>query len=137
MLNNTRVDLSNTVLLEEAPSIAPVSTEGASATITEYRFNEMHIAADLASPAILVLSEVYYPDWNVEIDGEPGNVIRANHVLRAVALSAGEHELVFKFDSSLLRESLALSVTTLSLAVLVLLFAIVSNVRKGTQWKHS
>ncbi len=131
------LDLSRTVLLEKTPSVAPVSREGATATITLYRLNEIRVEASLPSPAILVQSEVFYPRWKVEVDGEPAEIARANHVLRAVALPAGDHELVFRFDASLLEQSLAVSIIALVAALVLLLVAVGSDLRGRVKWKRS
>jgi hypothetical protein len=137
LLNNRRLNVSRIVLLEEAPSVQPVSSEGATAEITEFRFNEVHVQASLPAAALMVVGEVYYPGWQVEVNGEPGKIIRANHILRAVALPAGEHEVVFRYDMSLLKKSLALSLATSGVALAMLVFAIVFNLRGRKIWKRS
>ncbi len=131
------VDASQIVLLERAPSVEPRSREGATATISSYGFNEIRIDASLASPAILVLSEIFYPAWKVFVDGNKGEIIRANHILRAVALPEGNHEVVFRYDSSLLKRSLAVSVATLGITMTVLLLSVVVSLRGGGTWKRS
>jgi hypothetical protein len=137
LLNDRRLDVSRTVLLDEPPSVQPVSREGATAEITEYRFNEIHVRASLPAPALMVMGEVYYPSWQVDVNGKPGEIIRANHILRAVALPAGEYDVVFRYDMSLLKKSLALSLATFGLALAILVFAVVSNLRGRKIWKHS
>jgi hypothetical protein len=137
LLADSRLDVSQAVLLEKPPSIEPVSREGATATITDYRFNEIRVEASLPSPALMVMGEIYYPGWQVEVDDNPGEIIRANHILRAVALPAGEHRIVFRYDMSLLKKSLALSITTFVVALVVLIFAVVSNLRGRMIWKRS
>jgi hypothetical protein len=119
------VDLSETALLETEPSIEPVSKEGARAVITDFGFNEIRIDATLPNPAILMLSEVFYPRWQAFVDGEAAEIIKANYILRAVPLAAGDHEVVFKYDSSLVRRGLLLSVSASGAMVLVLLAAAV------------
>ncbi len=49
-------------------------------------------------PALLVLSETFYPGWQATVDGRPVPLLRADYVLRAVPLPPGEHrvELVFR-----------------------------------------
>lgn len=48
-------------------------------------------------PGVLVLSEIYYrPGWRVEIDGARATVLRANHVLRAVVVPPGDHQVSFR-----------------------------------------
>jgi uncharacterized membrane protein YfhO len=83
-----------------------------------------------------VLSEVYYPDWKATVDGATAEVLRANHVLRAVALPAGNHEVVFKYDGALVRKSASISITTFALTLLALAGAVMAR-RKGARWKAS
>ena len=126
-----------TVLLNEEPAIRPVSADGATAAITGYGFNEIHVDASLPSPAILVLSEIFYPKWRVWVDGEEGEIIQANHILRAVALPAGDHQIVFLYDRSLLKKSLIVSVVTFAIALVALLVSGVRNLRGVRECKHS
>jgi hypothetical protein len=51
-----------------------------------------------SSPALLVLSEIDYPGWQATVDGQPAPILRADYILRAIPVPAGEHtvELVFQ-----------------------------------------
>ncbi|MBR4070032.1 MAG: YfhO family protein, partial [Bacteroidaceae bacterium] len=52
-----------------------------------------------AQPRVAVFSEIYFPwGWQVTIDGEEVKEARANYVLRALNVPAGQHEIVFRFD---------------------------------------
>ncbi|MFQ5510758.1 MAG: hypothetical protein ACE5EO_02815 [Candidatus Krumholzibacteriia bacterium] len=131
------IDTSREALLDRQPAIEPRSREGATASIRKYGFNEIRIDASLASPAILVLSEIFYPAWKVSIDGREGEVMRADHILRGVALPEGDHEVVFRYDSSLLKRSLSVSVVTFVVALTVLLFSLAVRMRGGGTWTRS
>jgi uncharacterized membrane protein YfhO len=48
-------------------------------------------------PGILVLSEVYYPGWQVWVDGERTEIEVAKDILRAVRVESGSHRVVFIF----------------------------------------
>jgi hypothetical protein len=132
-----RVDFSRLALLEREPSVKPVSAEGAEARITDYSFNEIRVDAKLPSAAILILGEVFYPRWQVLVDGEPYETLKANYVLRAVALPAGTHEIVFRYDASLLKRALSVSAATLGVVLFVMIVAGSRAFRGRNQWKHS
>jgi hypothetical protein len=51
-----------------------------------------------AAPALLILSEPYYPGWQATLDGRPAPVLRADYILRAVPVPAGEHTLQLRFQ---------------------------------------
>jgi len=121
LLGDGSVDVGTAVVLDRKPGIEPVSADGAELKVTSMDFNEVRMSASAAQPFVAVLSEVYYPDWKATIDGEPLEVMRANHVLRAVALPAGSHEVVFTYDWSLIRRGFMLSRATIGAALLVLL----------------
>jgi len=45
-------------------------------------------------PALLVISENWYDGWQATIDGDPAEVLRVNLTQQAVAVPAGDHEVV-------------------------------------------
>ena len=49
--------------------------------------------------AVAVFAEIWYDKgWNAYLDGNKVPYFRANYVLRALKVPAGEHEVVFKFE---------------------------------------
>jgi uncharacterized membrane protein YfhO len=48
------------------------------------------------SPQLAVFSEIWYPEWELFIDGTQTDLIRADYVLRAAVIPAGEHQIVMK-----------------------------------------
>ena len=73
----------------------------ATAWISLVGYEPNHLVYEYQSqfPQFVVFSEIFYSKgWNAYIDGEPAPHIRANYVLRAMAVPAGNHEIVFKFE---------------------------------------
>ena len=77
--------------------------------------NDMTLRVSSDRPALLVLADNWFPAWRARIGNQEVPVLRANHSLRAVPITAGEHTVEFYYESDQLRWSLRL--TLLSLAV--------------------
>ncbi len=69
-----------------------------SITLTHYEPNHLKYDYEADSKQLVVFSEVYYPaGWKLYIDGEKADLFRANYILRAAIVPAGEHEVEMKF----------------------------------------
>ena len=78
--------------------------------------NDMTLRVSSDRPAVLVLADNWFPAWKARIGNQEVPVLRANHSLRAVPITAGEHTVEFYYESDELRWSLRL--TLLSLAMM-------------------
>jgi hypothetical protein len=119
LIGSGEMDFASEVVLEAQPPVVPQSAAGATAEIVEMGFNEIRIRASTPQAALLVVSEVYYPDWKATVNGRDTEVLRANHVIRALALPAGQHDVVFRYDTSLIRKGVVVSASSMGLAIFV------------------
>ena len=70
----------------------------ASIVLDSYRPNRLIYTSKTNSEQLAVFSEIYYqPGWQVTIDGQPAPHFRANWILRAMLVPAGEHKIEFEF----------------------------------------
>ena len=91
--------------------------------VASYSSHEITMTAFTSSPALLVLSEVYYPaGWTAAIDGADTKIYRTNAVLRSVLVPAGNHEVKFTFAPETYR--LGSTVTTVGWVVVLLLIGV-------------
>lgn len=66
--------------------------------LVSYKPNELVYHSSSVSQKTALFSEIYYPaGWKSWIDGVEQHYFRANYVLRALSIPAGEHEIVFRF----------------------------------------
>ncbi|MEY4374042.1 MAG: hypothetical protein RL760_208, partial [Candidatus Eisenbacteria bacterium] len=91
------------------------------ATITSYGLHRVAVTTEGSRAAVLRLADLYYPDWKVTVDGKPAPLLRADHALRAVAVPAGRHEVVFTFESRAFMIGLWTSIVSAAIAVALLL----------------
>ncbi|HKE03194.1 MAG TPA: YfhO family protein, partial [Blastocatellia bacterium] len=65
--------------------------------ITRYEPQRIELKTRNGQPGFLVLSEIYYRGWEAWIDGRRAPVERVNHLLRGLAVPAGDHRVEFVF----------------------------------------
>jgi len=69
-----------------------------SVTLTEYLPNRMSYNVNVGQPTLVVFSDIYYEGgWKASIDGEAVSHLRANYILRALPVEAGNHKVEFEF----------------------------------------
>ena len=119
--------------------VVPAADSTASIRMTEYRVNLQRYEYTAPAEGVAVFSEIYYPHgWTAYVDGEEAPYFRADYVLRAMALPAGNHTVEFRFRAP---HYAALTAVTRACSLLLLagLVAAVSvaAVRKRKQTENS
>lgn len=97
-----------------------IGTEGGTIELTSYHPDKLEYVAKVGSPQLAVFSEIYYPaGWKAYINGERVPILRANYLLRALAIPAGESTIEFKFEPTSYRIGNAVAIIG-SLIILML-----------------
>ncbi len=79
-------------------------------TLTHYQPNEIRYTTENSGDGLVVFSEIYYPHgWTATIDGVDAKLLRADYLLRALAVPAGKHQVVLSFHPQSLRITEAIS----------------------------
>lgn len=81
---------------------------------------DLALEVEARAPGVLVMSEVYYPGWEVTVDGKPDTVLRVDYALRGVRLSPGHHVIELAFFNRPLRRGAAVSAAALLVLLLLL-----------------
>ena len=77
---------------------------------TEWSMHEVVVEYESTDSGILILSEIFYPSrWKAYIDNKEVKIFKANGVLRAVNVEAGNNKVIFKYDNSLFEILLKIS----------------------------
>ena len=93
-----------------APSGEPA--EGR-ANVTRYGHAEITIDAECTTPCRLVLRDFHYPGWVATVNDAAQPVLKEEGIFRAVDLTAGHHEVVFRFKP-LSRQNLSAALTRIT-----------------------
>ena len=80
------------------PTTAALGQTAGDVSIQSYRPKEIRLTAQASTESVLLLNDHWSPHWRVTVDGQAGELLRCNFVMRGVRLSPGEHKVVFRFQ---------------------------------------
>ena len=95
VVEDERLDIGGT---GEAAGNGVSDTTRPRVAVVEYSPERIVVEAEAPRPALLVLSEVYHPDWTAKVDGSAVEIVRTNAILRGVPLDAGKHTVEFSIE---------------------------------------
>ncbi|MBM4459189.1 MAG: YfhO family protein [Chloroflexi bacterium] len=98
---------------------APVA-ENEAVAVASFEPERIVLRVVASAPGHLVLADAFYPGWQATVDGVAVPILRANLLLRAVALEPGAHEVVFVYRPASWRWGVAISIAALGLLAAVL-----------------
>jgi hypothetical protein len=115
-------DHQKTVVLEEKPALDIFAADTASRAldscrITSYSLNKIEMDVTAGSNGLLVLSEIYYPEWKAVVDGKDTPLYRADYALRAIPISKGQHRVTCYYDAQSYRKGLNISLAAFGLTL--------------------
>jgi hypothetical protein len=122
LLNTPNYPLRESVILAQTPDIElpQQAPENFSAIVTDYQPESFTVLVITPENAILSLAHVDYPGWQTTLDGEQVDIMRANGVLTAIAIPAGEHTVRLTYEPLSYRLGAILSLVTWGLLTLFL-----------------
>ncbi|MFA4880072.1 MAG: YfhO family protein [Candidatus Doudnabacteria bacterium] len=119
-LNNSAFNPLKTAVFEETPHLqGSQDLQDSYAMITQYTPNQISIKTNLTHNGFLIFSDLYYPGWQVYIDGKKDKIYRANYLARGVALTQGKHNVIFKFEPKNVKIGAYISATTFLLLITI------------------
>jgi uncharacterized membrane protein YfhO len=99
--------------------------------LTQYGLQELQYQSNNSQNGLAVFADIYYPyGWKAYVDGKETPIMKANYMLRAIKVPAGQHKIEFKFhpERFYTGEKIAMISSILLLALCV--GGIVQSVRK-------
>jgi uncharacterized membrane protein YfhO len=91
-------------------------------TVTEDYPGHLSLTVTTGSPALLVISEAYYPGWAASVNGQPVSVIEADAFLQAVPVLAGDSTVELNYRPITLLVGAIISLLSLATCMALLIF---------------
>jgi len=130
LLNHPEFDLRNEIILEESlpddlvkkfSNLIPNASD--SVDIITFEENKIKIQSISDYDSILVLTDVFYPGWIATIDGNPTKIFKANGLVRAVIIPAGDHIIDFEYSPDSFNLGMLVSFSTSVLLLGIYIFS--------------
>jgi hypothetical protein len=96
-----QVDLDHVAVIDVSKfNIENVASDTtATIRLLNYQPNKLQYKSNSQKEVLAVFSEIYYPKgWKAFIDDKEVEIIRANYILRALKIPAGNHNIEFRFE---------------------------------------
>ncbi|MBP3670231.1 MAG: YfhO family protein [Bacteroides sp.] len=115
---------------ESIVKASSASDSTCSITLTAYEPNDLKYEVNSSKGGTVVFSEIYYPGWQAYIDGEKVEHGRANYILRAMNVPAGQHVVEFKFDPDTLHATETIAYIAFALLAIAAVVIVILEVKK-------
>lgn len=100
-------------------------------TLSRYKADEIELKTQSKTPQLAVMSEIYYPyGWKILIDGKEVPYIKANYLLRAVYVPAGQHTIKMVFEPKTIETGKIISIIMFGIFLVLSVFGIFLIFRK-------
>ena len=117
---------------EFAKKITSVNDTLASIRLVNYKSNDLVYESKTNSERIAVFSETYYKNgWNAYINGKLTPHFRANYVLRALKIPAGNNKIEFKFEPQVVKTGSIIALISFLIMMVLLIGGIYFEVKSG------
>ncbi|MDP8235478.1 MAG: hypothetical protein P9M08_03770, partial [Candidatus Erginobacter occultus] len=59
--------------------------------------NQVRLTIEITIPSLLVMTDVWHPDWSATVNRKPARLLRVNYLQRGLWLEKGRHEVIMTF----------------------------------------
>lgn len=108
-------DTRRTVLLDRVPADlglppgAPLPESTGALELVHDAAERIVLRSRASAPGVVVLADAWFPGWEARVDGVESPLLRANLAFRAVAVPAGEHEILLRYRPRALRQGVGIA----------------------------
>ncbi len=102
-------------------------------TLTDFAPNRLSYDVKSDKGGVIVFSEIYYPGWTAKIDGKDAELSRADYILRALNVSAGNHKVELSFHPQSIKTTETIAYMAYAVLILAILFTAYMERKKSKQ----
>ena len=124
-------DPMQTVILSGNHENDSVTSGGGAITVIELSPTQRRYQVTANDAGYVAIAETWYPGWSVTVNGTKAELYRANLTFQAVAVPAGESEIMLFYDLNHWRLGAAVTVLSLLIALVLIVAARLKSLSGG------
>ncbi|MBN2105411.1 YfhO family protein [bacterium] len=133
-MTSSQFDPAVTGIIEKEIPFEIQPSDSNRAEIVHYDIHNIQIEADIHTPCMMVLSEIYYPaGWKAYVDGEESQIYKTDYVLRSLFLKSGRHRIEFQFVPKMFKTGLSISAFVFALLLTGAVAGIIMRKKQRSQ----
>lgn len=138
-----KVDLQKTAVVSkdfavELSDFKANSDVQATISMTDYQPNHLTYHYSSKEESLVVFSEIWTrKDWNLTVDGQKHPLLRADYLLRAALIPAGEHSIEMTYSPNIWKVGQTISLISSSILILLLIIFVVGSIIKKQTELHN
>ncbi|MDX1950661.1 MAG: hypothetical protein SFY81_00675 [Verrucomicrobiota bacterium] len=103
----------------------PATNFNENVAIKNYSSKEIELTVSNNIPAVLLYNDKYAPNWKLQVNGQPQELLRANFIMRGIFLPVGTHTVAMRYSQPM--TGLYISILGISAGIIVLLSLVFSR----------
>jgi hypothetical protein len=108
-----------------------VADSTANIALTKYLPDELEFKTESKTPQLAVISEIYYPKgWKMFVDEKEVSYIKADYLLRAVYVPAGNHAVKMIFEPAVIKKGKLFSLIAFGFWLLASCFLLIKKIKR-------
>jgi uncharacterized membrane protein YfhO len=84
-------------MFDPAPALPPCAAPADSVQLKEDHGSRVSLSVRLSCPAMVIVSDTYYPGWRAFVDGAPAQIYSVNGAMRGILAPAGAHSVTMRY----------------------------------------
>lgn len=105
-ITQKNIDIDTTVVIETTnesnrqecnPTLTPIDNENVQIELISDQLNILHLIVQAPRSGLLVISDTWYPGWQVTVNGLSKEIFHGNYLFRAVSLEPGNNDVKFSY----------------------------------------
>jgi uncharacterized membrane protein YfhO len=79
------------------PELASIKYENVQIDLISDQPNILHLIVNAPRSGLLVISDTWYPGWQVSVNGLSKEILHGNYLFRAILLEPGKNDVIFSY----------------------------------------